>query len=130
MARISETPVRAWKEKIDWFMNSHQCRELDRIDGKPMEVEWQNFPEIQNMMTETECEPEQFPGRIIFMSMYNDIAWRETRKRKFVYCEFQNCGRLCDKIRARTLVVSWAWIRKEMARNPYVQAKWKMGSSR
>ena len=28
-------------------------------------------------MTELQCEPEQFPGRIIFMSMYNDIVWRE-----------------------------------------------------
>ena len=29
------------------------------------------------MTTEIQCEPEQFPGRIIFTSMYNDIAWRE-----------------------------------------------------
>ena len=26
------------------------------------------------MMTEMKCEPEQFQGRIIFMSMYNDIV--------------------------------------------------------
>ena len=46
----------------------------------------ENFPgftalgileEIQKMMTELKCEPEQFKGRIIFMSMYNDIVWRE-----------------------------------------------------
>ena len=29
--------------------------------------------EIQNMMAELRCEPEQFKGRIIFRSMYNDI---------------------------------------------------------
>ena len=61
MGRISEKPASAWKEKIDWFMNSFQCRELDRIDGEPMEFELTNFPgyttlqifaEIQNMMTE------------------------------------------------------------------------------
>ena len=28
-------------------------------------------------MTALQCEPEQFKGRIIFMSMYNDIVWRE-----------------------------------------------------
>ena len=64
-----------------------QCRELDRIDKEPMELEWKMFPgfittlhivaEIQNMMTEIHCEPEQFPGRIIFMSMYNKIVWWE-----------------------------------------------------
>ena len=31
------------------------------------------------MMTEIQCEPEQFKHRIIFMSMYNDIVWRERR---------------------------------------------------
>ena len=53
---------------------------------EPMEFEWKNFPgftelqilaEIQNMMIEVKCEPEQFPGRIIFLSMYNDTVWRE-----------------------------------------------------
>ena len=46
-----------------------------------MEFEWKIFPgfttlqilaAIQNMITEN---PKQFPGRIIFMSMYNDIVW-------------------------------------------------------
>ena len=32
------------------------------------------------MMTELQCEPEQFKGRIIFTSMYNDIVWERTRK--------------------------------------------------
>ena len=45
MGGINSDPVKAWKEKINWFMNSRQFRELDRIDGKPMEFEW-NFPRI------------------------------------------------------------------------------------
>ena len=68
IGRISENPISAWKEKIEWFMHSSQCRELDRIDGEPMEFEWEIFPgfttlqilaEIQNMMTEIQCEPER-----------------------------------------------------------------------
>ena len=31
--------------------------------------------EIQKMMAESRCEPEQFKGRVIFMSMYNDMIW-------------------------------------------------------
>ena len=27
------------------------------------------------MMTESKCEPEQFKGKIILMSMYSDIDW-------------------------------------------------------
>ena len=50
-------------------MDSRQCRELDQIDGEPMELEWKKFPgfttfeilaEIQKMMTDLKCEPEQF----------------------------------------------------------------------
>ena len=49
-----------------------------------MELEWKIFPgfktaailkEIQNKMGELWCEPENFTGRIIFMSMFNDIVW-------------------------------------------------------
>ena len=30
---------------------------------------------IQQMMGELQCEPKNFTGRIIFMSMLNDIVW-------------------------------------------------------
>ena len=40
---ISPDPVKAWKEKINWFMDSRQYRELNRIDGEPMEFEWKKF---------------------------------------------------------------------------------------
>ena len=36
-----------------------------------------NGARVEKLMTELQCEPEQFKGRIIFMSMYNDIAWGE-----------------------------------------------------
>ena len=36
--------------------------------------------EIQKMMAESRGEPEQFQGRIIFMSIYNDIVWEEHRE--------------------------------------------------
>ena len=79
---ISSDPVRAWKDKINLFMESHQFREWSRIDVEPMEFEWNIFTgfttlgilaEIQKMMTEIKCQPEHFQGRIIFLSMYNDI---------------------------------------------------------
>ena len=61
-------------------------KDLNRIDGKPMEFEWKIFPgfttlgileDIQKFMKDLQCEPEQFNDRIIFMSMYNDIVWGE-----------------------------------------------------
>ena len=49
-----------------------------------MVFEWKHFPvhtalqllqEIQKMMGEMNCPPEQFADRITFMSMYNDMVW-------------------------------------------------------
>ena len=48
-----------------------------------MEFEWNIFPgftalqlvqEVQNFMNKM-SDPDQFQGRIIFMSMFNDIIW-------------------------------------------------------
>ena len=55
--------------------------------------------EIQKMMNEMQCEPEPFTGRIIFMSMYNDVVWEFfLPKKRIMYCEFHDCGRICKKI--------------------------------
>ena len=83
---LSDRPVEAWKERITLSLEKCYLKDLDRINGEPMEFEWKNFrgcttsgilDEIQKMLTESKCEPEQFKGRVIFMSMYNDIVWRE-----------------------------------------------------
>ena len=85
MGGISPEPVQAWKDNIKWYLEIHYLKELDRIDGELIEFEWINFrgfttlgilTEIQKMMAELKCEPEQFQGRIIFTSMFNDITWR------------------------------------------------------
>ena len=61
-----------------------QYRELDGIGGEPMEFEWMMFPgyttlqillEIQKILKKLDYEQQQFQGRMIFMSMYNDFGW-------------------------------------------------------
>ena len=78
----------AWEDRVTWFKSSPEYRTLDRIDGEPMEFEWNIFPgfntlelvrEVQKFMSKM-GEPEQFQGRIIFMSMFNDIIWRNERQ--------------------------------------------------
>ena len=39
---ISPDPVKAWESKIKWFLESRYFRELDRVDGEPMEFEWKD----------------------------------------------------------------------------------------
>ena len=45
----------------------------------------------------------------------------EKEETKNCVLRIQNRSRVFEKIRARTVVVSWAWIREEIVRNSYVQ---------
>ena len=75
----------AWEDRLTWFKSSSQYRALDKFDGEPMEFEWNIFPEfttlqlfnkVQEFLSKMSVEPEDFAGRIIFVSMFNDISWR------------------------------------------------------
>ena len=71
----------AWEEKFTWFKSSAQYRTLNTINGEPMEFEWNIFTgftaleccnKVQEFMSQNE---RPIRGRIIFMSMFNDISW-------------------------------------------------------
>ena len=95
-----EEPMRTAAEDADTRRGLNRSAELplddgardrapsrgERIDGESMEFEWKIFQgfstfgllkQIQEFMKEEQCDPEQFTGSIIFMSMFNDITWRE-----------------------------------------------------
>ena len=74
----------AWEQRLEWFKTSQEYRNLGRIDGEPMEFEWNIFPgfttlqlsqEVEDLLLRLNETPENFTGRIIFMSMFNDISW-------------------------------------------------------
>ena len=86
LGKVNPNPTSnsAWEEKLSWFKSSSQYRALDKIDGEPMEFEWNIFPgftalqlynKVQELLSRLSVEPEDFTGRIIFMSMFNDISW-------------------------------------------------------
>ena len=71
--------------KLSWFKDSPQYRTLDTIDGEPMEFEWNIFPgfttlqlinKVFELLSRLSVAPEKFTGRIIFMTIFNDILWR------------------------------------------------------
>ena len=39
----SPEPVQARKDRIKWYLENRYLKELDRIDGEPMDFEWKNF---------------------------------------------------------------------------------------
>ena len=68
---------------MGWLKSSSTYRNFDRIDGEPMEFEWNIFPgfntlqlseEVKRSLLRLDETSENFTGRIIFMSMFNDIS--------------------------------------------------------
>ena len=81
----------AWEERIGWSTSSQSYRNLDRTDGEPMDFEWNIFPgfdtlqlcdEVKSLLSRLGETPKNFTGRIIFMSMFNDISWGSKNNEK------------------------------------------------
>ena len=83
---MNENPLSniVWEDRLKWFKSSPEYRTLDTIDGEPMGFEWNIFPgfttlqlcnKVQEFMSKMSIQPEDFTGRTIFMSMFNDISW-------------------------------------------------------
>ena len=124
--KMGDDPIATWKSKIKCYSENNHFKDVNRIDGMPTEFEWKIFPgittlglleKIQSLMRDLQCEPEHFKDRIIFMSMYNDIAWGEKRKQRKMRLQFTDSCELCSQIPSRSLVFLGAWIRRKAVRN-------------
>ena len=85
LGKIDQNPEsnKAWKERIGWTTSSQSYRDLDGISGEPTEFEWNIFPgfdtlqlygKVKDLLSRLGETPEIFTGRILFMSMFNDIS--------------------------------------------------------
>ena len=73
----------AWEQRLRWIKSSQNYRNVDRSDGEPMEFEWNIFTgfnmlqlseEVKSLLYRLGETPENFTGRILFMSTFNDIS--------------------------------------------------------
>ena len=51
LGKMNENPRSniAWEQRLEWFKSSPEYRTLDRIDGEPMEFEWNIFPGFKTL---------------------------------------------------------------------------------
>ena len=73
----------AWKNRVAGIRSVKSYRDYDAITGKSTEFEWNIFPgfttmqlsdKINDLLSNLGQTPENFTGRILFMSMFNDIS--------------------------------------------------------
>ena len=85
LGRVHQHPQsnKAWKERIGWIVADKSYRDHDGISGEPTEFEWNIFPgfttlqlcsKVPDLLSRLGEPPETFTGRILFMSMFNDIS--------------------------------------------------------
>ena len=85
LGRILQHPDsnEAWKNRIAGVMAEKSYRDYDGIDGEPTQLEWNIFPgfttlqlcgKVTDLLSNLGETPETFTGRILFMSMFNDIS--------------------------------------------------------
>ena len=72
----------AWKNRVAGARAERSYRDYDAINGESTEFEWNIFPgfttlqlfdKISDLLSSMGQTPESFTGRILFMSMFNDI---------------------------------------------------------
>ena len=84
LGKIQEKPDanEAWEKRIEWITTSQSYRDFDGISGEPTEFEWNIFPgfetlqlygKVKDLRSRLGKPPENFTGRILFMSMFNGI---------------------------------------------------------
>ena len=73
----------AWKNRVAGVRAERNYSDFYDIKGEPAEFEWNIFPgftslqlcdRISNLLSSLGQSPETFTGRILFMSMFNDIS--------------------------------------------------------
>ena len=73
----------AWKNRVAGIQSGKSYRDYGAVSGETTEFEWNIFPgfttlqlcdKISNLLSDLGQTPETFTGRILFMSMFNDIS--------------------------------------------------------
>ena len=73
----------AWKHRVTGIRSERSYRDYDAINGESTEFEWNIFlgfttlqlcDKINDLLSNLGQTPETFTGRILFMSMFNDIS--------------------------------------------------------
>ena len=73
----------AWKKRMEGITTDESYRDYDGINGELTEFEWNIFPgfttlqlcgEVTDLLSDLGEAPETFTGRILFLSVFNDIS--------------------------------------------------------
>ena len=113
----------AWEDRWRWFKSSPEHTNFDRIDGEPMEFEWNIFPgfntlqlseEVKSLLLRKGETPKKFHRKNhIHVDVQRHLLWIK-RQCKTMRVEWSTRFSFCKKIWNRTMAISWSWFREEV----------------
>ena len=116
----------AWKKRIGWIITDKSYRDYDGINGEPTEFELNIFPgfttlqlcgKVTDLLSKLGEAPETFTGRILFMSMFNDISCDGKGNEEECVANAKIVSILGKEVWYWTMVIVWSRFRKEVVFN-------------
>ena len=125
LGRILQHPDsnEAWKKRIEGITTEKSYRDYGGINGEPTEFEWNIFPgfttlklcdKINDLLSNLGQTPETFTGRILFMSMFNDISCDKKGNKEECLANARVVKVLAKKFRIGQWSFNWSKFRKEV----------------
>ena len=85
----------AWEDRLGWFKSSPEYRNFDKIDGEPMDFEWNIFPgfntlqlsdEVKSLLLKLGETPENFHSKIeIHVDVQRHLLWVKEQWKRIVW---------------------------------------------
>ena len=140
LGKIQQNPEsdKAWEQRLGWIKSSQSYRNFDGIDGEPTESEWNIFPgfdtlqlcdKVKSLLSRLGETPENFTGRILYMSMFNDTSCGTRDNEQKCLANARLVSLYARKFGKRTMVIHWSWFRKEVVFYERRQSTRRMGQS-
>ena len=106
----------AWKNRVAGVRAERSYRDYDAINGESTEFEWNIFPgfttlqlcdKISDLLSDLGQTPETFTGRILFMSMFNEIFCDRYDNKDECLKNANYVKNICGKIWYWAVVIYW-----------------------
>ena len=106
----------AWKNRLAGVRAERSYRDYEDVSGGSTEFEWNIFPgftslqlcdKISNLLSSLGQSPETFTGRILFMSMFNDVSCDRYDNKDECLKNAEFVKTFAKKIWYWTMVIHW-----------------------
>ena len=111
----------AWEQRLGWLKSSPKIQKLWQNRRRANGIRVEYFPgyntsqvsqEVKHLLLRLGETPENFTGRIIFMSMFNDISCGSRDNENECESNAQLVSLFAKSFGIGQMVISWSWFRE------------------